>query len=181
MRYVSNSTGANSVNGPQVSVASYDNTQFRLQDLGVLEFPGLSPIPTSMGYSGLSAQVATQPLAVQIQRNSGTATIDLDYVYLMPADERLSVTSRGAFQTSSTLVIDGPNEMAYGMAPSTTPFGTTRTIDGGGGLVSLMGGVPMLVPGVTNRWYLLRGGSGVATTSPVDVSYWPRWREVATS
>jgi hypothetical protein len=44
-----------------------------------------------------------------------------------------------------------------------------------------MGGPPMLVPGVTNRWFMLRGGSGVATTSPVDVSYWPRWREVATS
>jgi hypothetical protein len=181
VRYVSNSTGANTVNGPQVTFDSLANTEFRYTDLGILEFPGPGPVPTAMGYSGLSAQVATQPLGIQVARNSGTGTLDIDHVYLMPADERLSVTSRNAQVTNSFLVIDGPSEMAYGMAPSTTPFGATRTVDGGGGLVSMMGGTPMLVPGVTNRWYMLRGGSGVTTTSPVDVSYWPRWREVATS
>jgi hypothetical protein len=181
IRYVSNVGGADSVNGPQVSFDSLDVSQFRYTDLGILEFPGPGPIPTAMGYSGLPAQVATQPLGIQAARNSGTGTLDIDHIYLMPADERLSVTSRNAQVTNSFLVIDGPSEMAYGMAPSTTPFGSTRTVDGGGGLVSMMGGTPMLVPGVTNRWYMLRGGSGVATTSPVDVSYWPRWREVATS
>jgi hypothetical protein len=181
VRYVSNVGGANSVNGPQVSFDSLASTEFRYTDLGVLEFPGPGPIPAAMGYSGLAAQVATQPLGIQIQRNSGTGTLDIDHIYLMPADERLSITSRNAQVTNSYLVIDGPSEMAYGMAPSTTPFGSTRTVDGGGGLVSMMGGSPMLVPGVTNRWYMLRGGSGVTTTSPVDVSYWPRWREVATS
>lgn len=181
VRYVQNSGATNPVNGPQVSFDSLASTEFRYTDLGVMEFPGPGPGPVAMGYSGLPAQAATQPLGIQAARNSGTATLDIDHVYLMPADERLSITSRAAQVASSFLVIDGPNEMAYGMAPSTTPFGATRTVDGGGGLVSLMGGAPMLVPGITNRWYMLRGGSAVTTTSPVDVSYWPRWREVATS
>lgn len=181
LRYVQNPAGANPINGQQFTYDSFDSTQFRHLDLGVVEFPGPMPVPAAMGYSALPVQAVTQQLAIQIGRNSGTATLDMDYVYLMPADERMSVTARAGFQASSFLVIDGPQEVAYGMPSGTTPFGSTRTIDNAGGLVSMFGGPPMLVPGTTNRLYLVRGASAVTTTSTVDVSYWPRWREVATS
>ena len=78
-------------------------------------------------------------------------------------------------------MLDGPNDMTYGMSSGSTPFGSTRTIDNAGGIVSRIGGIPQLVPSVTNRWYLLRTTATVSTTTTVDVSYWPRWREVATS
>jgi hypothetical protein len=105
----------------------------------------------------------------------------MDYVYLMPADERFSVSARNSTQAGSSFVIDGPNEMAYGMPSGATPFGSTRTVDNAGGLAFLFGGAPMLVPNVTNRWHMIRGSSAITVTSTVDVSYWPRWREVATS
>lgn len=176
MRFLQN----DGVNGPQTTFASLASTEFRHVDLGVIDTPGVSPAPATIGYSGLATQMATQPLAIQIQRNSGTATIDMDYVILMPADERLSVTGRSALQANSFVVVDGPNEVAYGMPSGTSLFGSTRTVDAGGGMVSLFGGAPMLVPGVTNRLYMLRGNDAKTVTSAVDVSYWPRWREVAT-
>lgn len=181
LRYAQNPAGADSVLGPVTSFDSLASTEFRHVDLGVVEFPTAGPYPATMGYSALPAQMVTQALGIQVARNSGTATIDLDYVYLMPADERWSVSARNSTQASSFFVIDGPNEMAYGMPSGTTPFGATRTVDNAGGMAFLFGGVPMLVPAVTNRWYMIRGSSAVSVTSTVDVSYWPRWREVATS
>lgn len=181
LRYVQNAGGNDFVNGPITSFDSLANTAFRHIDLGVIDVPTAGPYPTTIGYSALSAQMVTQALAIQAGRNSGTATIDMDYVYLMPADERLCVAARNTTQASSSLIIDGPNEMAYGQPSGATPFGSTRTVDNAGGLAFLFGGAPMLVPNVTNRWHLIRGSSANSVTSTVDVSYWPRWREVATS
>lgn len=181
LRYIQNATGTDVVNGPTVSYDSLANTEFRHIDLGLLECPTAGPYPATMGYSALASQMVTQTLGIQIARNSGTATIDLDYVYLMPADERFCIAARNSLQANSSFVIDGPNEMAYGMPSGTTPFGSTRTIDNAGGMSFLFGGVPMLVPNTTNRWHMIRGASTVSVTSTVDVSYWPRWREVATA
>ena len=181
LRHVQNPAGPDIVNGPVTTFNSLASTEFRHIDLGVVEFPTAGPYPVSLGYSGLSAQMVTQTLAIQAGRTTGTATMDMDYVYLMPADERFLVAARNAMQVNSSLIIDGPNEMAYGQPSGATPFGSTRTVDNAGGLAFLFGGAPMLVPGVTNRWHMIRGTSANSVTSTVDVSYWPRWREVATS
>lgn len=181
LRYVQNPAGPDTVNGPTTTYDSLASTSFRHVDLGLIEFPTAGPYPTTVGYSGLSAQMVTQSLAIQIARNTGTATLDMDYVYLMPADERFLVAARNATQANSSLIIDGPNEMAYGQPSGATPFGATRTVDNAGGMSFLFGGAPMLVPSVTNRWHMIRGSSANSVTSTVDVSYWPRWREVATS
>lgn len=120
LRYAQNAGGTDFVNGPITSLDSLANTVFRHVDLGVVEFPTAGPYPTTIGYSGLSAQMVTQTLAIQAGRNSGTATLDMDYVYLMPADERFLVAARNAMQASSSLIIDGPNEMAYGQPSGAT-------------------------------------------------------------
>lgn len=181
LRYLQNPAGPDSVNGPITSLVSLVNTEFRHLDLGVVEFPTAGPYPVSPGYSALPAQMVTQALAIQAGRNAGTATLDMDYVYLMPADERFLVAARNATQANSSICIDGPNEMAYCQPTGATPFGSTRTVDNAGGMCFLFGGVPMLVPNTTNRWHMIRGSSAISATSTVDVSYWPRWREVATS
>jgi hypothetical protein len=82
---------------------------------------------------------------------------------------------------SGFLILDGPNSTCYGMSSGTTPFGATRTVNNDGGTVPFIGGLPMLVPGVTNRWYGLVGIGDPTASKTVDVSYWPRWREVATA
>lgn len=178
-KYLHNPGLVNSVSGPQISFDS--SAAITVADLGIVEFGGPGVVPATIGYSGLSAGFATQQIAIQVSRNSGTATLDIDYVYLLPADERSSEFRRANWAAGSYMVIDGPQELAYGMAAGTTAFGSTRTVDNAGGLSSYMGGFPMLVPGVTNRWYTLVGPQAASATSTWDVSYWPRWREVATS
>ena len=175
LRWAQNPTG-DAIFGPQVSY--HANTVWQFVDLGVIEFPSL-PAPRSIGYSGLDAGYATGQLAIQASRSGGLDNLDIDYVYLMPCDERWC--SFGQSTAASFLVLDGPNDAAYGMAAGSTPFGATRTVDNAGGLTSKFGGLPMLVPGTTNRWFLLVDKQDVTTTKTVDVSYWPRWREVATS
>jgi hypothetical protein len=179
MRYVQNPAGTNPTNG---GLNSFDSSAaITTVDLGIVEFGGPGATPATIGFSGLSAGFATQTLGIQIGRNSGTATLDMDYIYLLPADERSSQFRRANWAASSYLVIDGPQELAYGMASGTSAFGATRTVDNAGGLASYLGGFPMLVPGVTNRWYTLIGPQAASAASTWDVSYWPRWREVATS
>ena len=178
VRYLQNQ-GGDGINGPQLSY--HANTVWQFLDLGVLDFPAF-PTPAGVGYSGLTPALATSQLAIQASRADGSDNLDVDYVYLMPADERICIVR----QTSAVgyIVIDGPNDATYGMAAGSSPFSGTlssRVVDNAGGLVSRMGSAPVLVPGVTNRWYLLVDKADVTTTKTVDVSYWPRWREVATS
>jgi hypothetical protein len=179
LRYVQNPSGS-SVNGPQVTFKG-DGTNWYLVDLGVIESPAFAT-PTGLGYSGLTPGLATQQLGIQAARTAGSANLDLDYIYTLPADERMCSVRQSA--STGYVVLDGPQDMTYGMAAGSSPFSATlssRTVDNGGGLVPRMGGIPQLVPGATNRWYLLIDKLGVTNTETVDVSYWPRWREVATS
>jgi hypothetical protein len=164
--------------GPTVTWQAPSTTPWYLIDLGLLDFPSFAA-PDRIGYSGLTAGFATSALAIQAARTAGAANLDLDYVYLVPADERWCTVSQvGAV---GYLVLDGPQDMTYGMASGTTAFGSTRTVDNASGLTPRFGGLPQLVPGVTNRWHMLLDGQAITTTRAVDVSYWPRWREVATA
>ena len=173
--------GSDTVTGPTVTYsASLPNTFF--MDLGVLELPAQGPAPPTIGYSGLSAGFQSVSLAIQAQRLSGAQNLDMDFVYLVPADERLCAFNQVA--STGYICLDGPQDMTYGMATGTSPFDPSvanRTVANGGGLIPRIGGLPMLVPGTTNRWYILRTSFAVTATSTWDVSYWPRWREVATS
>lgn len=180
IRYAQNSAaGQDVIVGPQTSY--HANTIWQYLDLGVIDFPAF-PAPPSVGYSGLPPALATSTLAIQASRTSGADNLDIDYVYLMPADERICMVRQST--AAGFAVLDGPNDLAYGMAAGSSPFSTTlssRVVDNVGGLVSKFGNAPMLVPGTTNRWYLLVDKQDITTTKTVDVSYWPRWREVATS
>lgn len=171
--------GMDPIYGPQVSY--HANTIWQFLDLGVVDFPAF-PAPQAIGYSGLTPALASAQLAIQASRANGLDNLDVDYVYLMPADERMCMVRQST--ALGYVVLDGPNDAAYGMAAGSSPFSGTlasRVVDNAGGLVARMGNAPMLVPGVTNRWYLLVDKQDITTTKTVDVSYWPRWREVATS
>lgn len=174
--------GTDSVTGPTVTYSTGLTNSSYLMDLGVVELPAPGPAPAAIGYSGLAAGFATTSLAIQAQRLSGALNLDMDYVMLVPADERLCAFQQVA--TPGYIVLDGPQDVTYGMATGTSPFDPSvanRTISNAGGLIPRIGGLPLLVPGVTNRWYILRTSSNVTATSVWDVSYWPRWREVATA
>ena len=177
IRYVQNpGAGQDSINGP--STPYHATTTWEHIDLGVIDFPAI-PMPSAVGYSGLAPGAATASLAIQASRSGGLDNLDIDYVALMPADERSCEVHQ--VTAVNSLILDGPADMAYGLASGSTPFGATRVVDNLGGLTPRTGGFPMLVPGVTNRWYLLVAKGAITATTTVTVSYWPRWREVATS
>jgi hypothetical protein len=148
-------------------------------DLGVLEFPPPQQTPATIGYSGLTSQQAANPLQIEAIRNSGAGGLLIDWVALLPADERLCSIFQFSALTSGWLCLDGPNDSCYGLASGSTPFGSTRILDSKQGIVTRQGGLPMLVPAITNRWYLFHNPSANNTTETVDISYWPKYREVA--
>lgn len=165
--------------GPALDIES-SAQNFGLYDLGLMDFPFPSPVPPQFGYSRLTGtSYPSQNIEILAARSSGTGNLDFDYIYFMPADERMcqfSNTSGVGF-----IVIDGAQEKAYGMTSASDPFGATRIPDSQGGVVVLYSVPPQLVPGVTNRWFMLRGGtSAVTNTWALWVDYWPQWRVVAT-
>jgi hypothetical protein len=133
-----------------------------------------------MGFSNLDT--ALEPFVVRIQANRVTTSgvLRLDYVYLLPADERLCMVAQIRDYPSGYVILDGPNDMTYMMAPGTEPFGANRTVNNFEGLVPRTGGLPELKPKVTNRWHILQESATVTSTKTFDVSYWPRWYEVVT-
>lgn len=159
-----------------------NTTDRRIIDLGVFAWPAYEA-PLEMGYSGLAPGVETIWALLDAQRLSGSGSLQIDYAYLLPADERLLTVS--CSQNPDYLVLDGPQDMVFGMDTSTTPFGAApnnRVITNYLGLVTRVGAsAPMLVPGVTNRIHILQDLAATTVTHALDISYWPRYLEVATS
>jgi hypothetical protein len=176
--------GGNSfIRGRAVQV-TLDSTKRQLVDLGMIAIPPFET-PQSVGYSELSVGADDITLYIDAGRVNG-GNLDFDYVYLLPADERLLIFSNqteDAGNGAAYLILDGPQDSVYGMASGTSPFGSTsaaRQAYSGLGLTPRIGGLPILTPGQTNRWYILQESATITSTLTFDVSYWPRWREVAT-
>ena len=148
-------------------------------DLGIIEFPAPQMVPEYMGNSGLQTQHATSPLVIEAMRNSGTGTLLIDWVYLVPATERLCALFQLKSLPSGVVIVDGPNDATYGLASGSSPFGSTRIVNNQQGIITRHGGLPMLVPGLTNRMHFLHNESANGANETVTVSYWPRWKEVA--
>lgn len=170
------------VPGPLVSVdISPPNWQFI--DLGIIEYPAPQWVPEQIGYSNLPPGLPATALELQAQRNSGTGTLLCDYFYLIPAQERICCTFQYNDIPGGFICLDGPNDATYGMASGSSPFSSTlstRIVDNQRGIVTRIGGLPMLVPNANQRWYVLHSASANGTIKNFVISYWPRWREVAT-
>jgi hypothetical protein len=172
------------INFPNVNVAgqpaefTLSSGVFHIIDLGLFDFPTPAMYPDMIGYSNLTGTHVTQTILIQAQRTSVSGSLDFDYFYLMPGNERMCT-----FQTPAAigrLIVDGANEIAYGMTSGSSPFGGTRIIDNQQAIIPLHGGVPQLVPGVTNRWFIMQGmTTAISNTFSLTVDYWPRWRQVA--
>jgi hypothetical protein len=161
-----------------------DTVQQKHIDLGMLAHPPYQA-PAEIGYSGLAPGIEDMWITIDVERVNG-GNFNMDYVYLMPADERLCVVSAATTDAGDgvgAIVLDGPNDMTYGGESTLNLFDTAvanRSLYAAYGLVPRIGGLPILVPGVTNRWYILQESAAVTSTLNFDVHYWPRWLEVAT-
>jgi len=162
-------------------------TDRMMVDLGVFTYQDL----VTPGHSVPAPADAASTVAVNAARTSGTGTLDYDFFALIPADEQTLMWSNALATITSDVLIDSVNERILLYPDGGNPFDGTapmRSRDA----VNASGSFPLLVPGQTNRFYVLTssysGGSVGAgqltlamdkTTSEVlTVHYWPRYLHV---
>jgi hypothetical protein len=148
------------------------STDRRLIDMGLLSLP-FGPDPVADGYSETPIPVGGVSVQFWAQRDTGSSTLDIDYLLFVPADDRSTIVdwTSGSLGASDRLVIDGPRQVVYSLGV----FNEVRSA----GPNALLGGFPAVSPGVTNRVYLLRtvdvdGDDRLASTT-LTYAYWPRY------
>lgn len=154
-------------------------TNTRVLDVGLLQLPAGQPQQLAAPIAPLGA--ASPQVQVDVTKGAtGVAVnVDLDWFYLVPADEDLGVAYQSASVPAGTyLTLDGYAQEAY--LSTGDPFVATSNGYSGTTAVDWIGGVPRLYPG-SNRLFLMAGlnasGSAPANTiTPTfSVSYWPRY------
>lgn len=148
-------------------VATLSNALFQTVDLGLLQVPyGIDNM--YLGPSGSEIPVFTDAvwLQIHVERESGSASLDIDFIRLMPADDQLMMVDVGN-ETLHGINFDSYADMGYaydifdGSTDSTTK-------------VMPIGAIPELKPGVTNRLYFIVGNL-IAGTSEFDFTWYPRY------
>lgn len=151
-------------------------------DLGVLQFPmGYDPITD--GPDGVELPVEGMAIAIEAARVSGAASLDIDHLVFVPADDRLLLATWPASPTlPAVLTLDSDRGQVY-------VEGSAGGVAGRFG-AQLAGGPPMVSPSVTNRVTWVRDvgttsstGSGaqgdeITSSTVLDPYYWPRYLAV---
>lgn len=154
-------------------------------DLGLVQMPvGYDPVYD--GLSGVELSVEGLYLAFQAQRVSGTGTLDIDLLLFMPADDRLMFVKWPEVQNSPSdvfVAVGGSRPAVYCLNASGQLVSTQS--------VEIVGGGPMITPGVTNRIFYARdlgtgtaltgAGDSITATTTVTASYFPRYLRPATT
>lgn len=155
-------------------------TNVQMIDLGAVSMP-VGADPVHNGYDGPEIIVEGIYLRVDAARVAGTDTLDIDYLLLIPSDDRLSIVAwspDGVAGTADNLVLDGFNELTFGYLGATGELCSM-------GSPYFVGGLPMLSPNVTNRIVHINEvmPATAETTWPTTWSfqpyYWPRYLFVA--
>jgi hypothetical protein len=158
------------------------NTYAQILDLGTLS--ASTAFPVSSGYDSVRYSVTTLPtINFGAQRVSGTGSLDIDYILLIPADE--SYGSWGQLNTLSATainIVDSVNEAVY---CTVSPFTSTPQMASGLAPAAFAGVYPYIRPG-DNRVVIFQhtpaDGSGVGSriTDSLSVTgyYWPRYLHV---
>lgn len=149
----------------------------KLIDLGLVQIPaGYDPV--ERGMSGV--QLATEGvfLAIDAGRTSGSGTLDVDYLMLLPVDDRAMFVDWPANATVTDFILEGgPSPSAYARNASAQVTSTQAVEIAGTGL--------MITPGITNRVFFHRdvgtgtsvagAGDSVTATTTLTPSYYPRY------
>jgi hypothetical protein len=140
-------------------------------DLGVISVP-FGADPGTDGPSNLSIEPGQYDVSIAAQRVSGSGNIDFDFLLFIPADDQLCVIQVGNDAAGDGYVLDSHRDTVYAVS--------SGRVDSSADIVPL-GALPTLLPGVTNRIYLVQGlsltglGAELTNTAPLAVTYWPRY------
>lgn len=153
-----------------------------LVDLGIISVGDV--FPTSPGYDTTAYRAETLPtLLIEAERTSGSGSLDIDYVCLVPADYRYGKWAIVSTTTdaSARAVVDGVNEVTYAGKALT---GSTPGVFAETSTAGLTGGYPCVMPG-DNRLVIVDPdySNDLSATNSVTLRYWPKYllvRPVAT-
>jgi hypothetical protein len=148
--------------------------------LGKVPVPPWSD-PVSHGYAGgAQLKVLLAFVGLYAARVSGSGSLDVDYLYFVPADDRTLIVRWPS--TDTTYAIDGTTPEGGSVYSMNTAVDTINTIASPPAITG-GGGFPELIPGQTNRIHFLRNVDPTGATDPltdtttIQAYYWPRWRE----
>lgn len=143
-------------------------------DLGSIQIPaGFDPVAD---FAGVEMTPANIYLRVDAGRTAGTGTLDIDYLLIMPNDDRTLMIRWPGESSPTTWVLDGSRTAVYGRNAG-GEIAPTQPIP-------LDGDVPLLSPGVTNRLFFARDlstaesgdlGDSITATTSITPYYYPRY------
>jgi hypothetical protein len=146
-------------------------------DLGLVQMPeGFDPVTN--GPSGALLAVNGVALSIQAHRVSGTASLHIDYLLFVPADDKLSIVSWSKTSTSF-YVFDGTQRSLYALDSSLRIADVMSA--------TYVGDPPAVLPGATNRIYMIPDVTPNASMAPsvvipqtfsINAAYWPRYLTV---
>jgi hypothetical protein len=151
----------------------------KLIDLGIVQIPtGYDPV--ERGMSGVELATEGVFLAIDAGRTSGSGTLDVDYLMLLPVDDlaRAMFIDWPANATVTDFVVEGGTSPSVYARNASGQVTSTQAVE-------IAGLGPMITPGVTNRVFFHRdvgtgtsstgSGDSVTATTTLTPSYFPRY------
>jgi hypothetical protein len=147
-----------------------DSTTYQLIDYGLLQIP----FGSDAEYDGYGAALAAGGVSItlRIQRFSGTASLDTDYILLVPADTEFAWVTWPALPAGPEWVFDGPNDDVYWRGTSGTAHAVSAT---SGEFPTYVGGLPMISPNQISRVFFILATAAITASTVLQVSYMPRY------
>jgi len=174
------STVSSAALGPKV-IVNAGSTAAAMVDLGTISINDWAPRVPGYG-SGTAYRLESTPtVSIQAERTSGSGSLDIDYVLLVPADYRLGAWGAITTATGSAdlAVVDSVNESIYGAKATTGTPGLYS-----GPPTPLVGAFPYVKPG-DNRLVMAvttaaspSTGNVITTVLTMTLRYWPRYTYV---
>lgn len=145
-------------------------------DLGEIQIPGGWDPVTNFRDGVQVAVTDTYYLEFQAARTSGSGTLDIDYLILVPADDRFGIVK---------WMEAGPDRWWLDAHDNTVHARNSSDHIATSSPPRLAGGLPMLAPNQTNRVYMVyeiaSGLTTTLTTITVTISYFPRYLAIRPS
>jgi hypothetical protein len=157
--------------------ATPNTTSITMADLGLISIPfGLDSVYDFRSGTELAVDDRFR-IEIEAGRTSGSGSLDLDFVLLVPADDRFGLIEWGETESASDRRwLDALDWSVHGRTSADEVVSVAAP-------AARSGGLPLLTPNQTNRIYMLyevaeSRAHAIATTTTVSVAYYPLYLTV---